>query len=43
MVDDPMNYIGNLLLLIVGVNDTKRNSMSGVRDMVTKARAAETA
>ncbi len=26
---EPMNYLGNLLLLIVGGNDTTRNSMSG--------------
>jgi cytochrome P450 len=29
MVDDPMEYLGNLLLLIVGGNDTTRNSATG--------------
>ena len=29
MVDDPMTYLGNLGLLIVGGNDTTRNSASG--------------
>ena len=29
MVDDPLSYLGNLMLLIVGGNDTTRNSMTG--------------
>lgn len=29
MVDDPMEYLGNLLLLIIGGNDTTRNSATG--------------
>ena len=29
MINDPMDFLGNLMLLIVGGNDTSRNSMSG--------------
>ena len=29
MVDDPMDFLGNLILLIIGGNDTTRNSISG--------------
>ncbi len=29
MIDNPMEYLGNLILLIVGGNDTTRNSITG--------------
>ena len=29
MVDDPLEYLGNVILLIVGGNDTTRNSITG--------------
>ena len=29
MISNPMEYLGNILLLIVGGNDTTRNSISG--------------
>lgn len=29
MVEDPLEYLGNLLLLIIGGNDTTRNSITG--------------
>jgi cytochrome P450 len=29
MVEDPMEFLGNVLLLVVGGNDTTRNSMTG--------------
>ncbi|MFT5608068.1 MAG: cytochrome P450 [Pseudoalteromonas tetraodonis] len=29
MIDDPLDFLGNIMLLIVGGNDTSRNSISG--------------
>ena len=29
MINDPMTYLGNILLLIIGGNDTTRNSLTG--------------
>jgi len=29
MVDDPLEYLGNLILLFAGGNDTTRNSITG--------------
>ena len=29
MINDPMTYLGNILLLIIGGNDTTRNTMTG--------------